>query len=67
MPAMTEAEAKQMVESLVSAAMGAAMLNLPPTIAVAMYQRLETEKMRVVSVLVTANAKLNGPEGPHER
>jgi hypothetical protein len=49
-----------MVESLVSAAMGAAMLNLPPIIAVAMYQRLETEKVRVVSALVTANY-------PHER
>ncbi len=60
MPAMTEEDAKRMVESLVGAAMGAAMLNMPPTIAVAMYQRLEAEKLLVVSALVTANVELTG-------
>lgn len=52
---MTEPEAKQMVEALTSAAMGAAMLDMPPTIAVAMYQRLEQEKARMVAALLKAN------------
>jgi hypothetical protein len=52
---MTEQEAKRMVEALTSAAMGAAMLDMPPTIAVAMYQRLEQEKARMVAALLKAN------------
>ena len=60
MPAMTEEDAKRMVESLIGAAMAAAMLGMPPTIAAAMYQRLETEKARVVGALVTANVELTG-------
>ena len=52
---MSHDDAVKMVESLVSAAMGAAMLDLPPMIALATYQHLEKEKLRVVSELVKPN------------
>lgn len=55
---MSHDDAVKMVESLVSAAMGAAMLDLPPVIALATYQRLEKEKLRVVSELVKPNVNL---------
>ena len=54
-PRMTEEAAKAMVQSLVSAATGAAMLNLPPIIYVAMAQNLEREKAKVVAALMTPN------------
>jgi len=52
---MSEEAAKAMVQSLVSAATGAAMLDLPPTIYVAMAQNLEREKAKVVAALMTPN------------
>lgn len=54
-PRMSEEAAKAMVQSLVSAATGAAMLDLPPTIYVAMAQNLEREKAKVVAALMTPN------------
>ena len=59
-PRMSEEAAKAMVQSLVSAATGAAMLDLPPTIYVAMAQNLEREKAKVVAALMTPNADLSG-------
>lgn len=52
---MSEEAAKAMVESLVSAATGAAMLNLPPTIYVEMALNLERQKAKVVAALMTPN------------
>lgn len=57
---MSEEDAKAMVQSLVSAATGAAMLDLPPTIYLAMAQNLEREKAKVVAALMTPNAELTG-------
>lgn len=54
-PRMTEEEAQAMVQSLVSAATGAAMLGLPPTIFLAMAHNLEREKAKVVAALMTPN------------
>ncbi len=54
-PRMREDDAKAMVQSLVSAATGAAMLNLPPTIYVEMALHLEREKAKVVAALMTPN------------
>lgn len=56
---MSEQEAKAMVESLVSAATGAAMLNLPPTIYVEMALHLERQKARVVAALMTPNVGID--------
>jgi hypothetical protein len=56
---MSHDDAVKMVESLVSAAMGAAMLDMPPLIALATYQRLEKEKLRVVSALVEPSDDVN--------
>lgn len=55
-PRMSEEAAKAMVDSLVSAATGAAMLNLPPTIYVEMALNLERQKAKVVAALMTPNA-----------
>lgn len=52
---MSEQDAKAMVESLVSAATGAAMLDLPPTIYVEMALNLERQKAKVVAALMTPN------------
>ena len=60
-PRMSEEAAKAMVQSLVSAATGAAMLDLPPTIYVAMAQNLEREKAKVVAALTTPNVEAQGP------
>lgn len=54
-PRISEEDAKAMVNSLVSAATGAAMLNLPPTIYVEMALHLEREKAKVVAALMTPN------------
>lgn len=54
-PRMSEEDAKAMVQSLVSAATGAAMLDLPPTIYLAMAKNLEREKAKVVAALMTPN------------
>lgn len=54
-PRMSEEDAKAMVHNLVSAATGAAMLGLPPTIYLAMAQNLEKEKARMVAALMTPN------------
>lgn len=56
-PRMSEHDAKTMVESLVSAATGAAMLNLPPTIYVEMALNLERQKAKVMAALMTQNVK----------
>lgn len=58
---MSEEAAKAMVESLVSAATGAAMLNLPPTIYVEMALNLERQKAKVVAALMTPNARTQPP------
>lgn len=58
-PRMTEEAAKAMVQSLVSAATGAAMLDLPPTIYLAQAQHLEREKAKMVAALMTPNARAN--------
>lgn len=63
---MTEADAQKIVERLVRAATGAAMPNLPPAITVAMHQRLEAEKMRMVNALVTPNSVPIGHQYPPE-
>lgn len=54
-PRMSEEAAKAMVDALVSAATGAAMLNLPPTIYVEMALNLERHKAKVVAALMTPN------------
>lgn len=54
-PRMSEEDARRMVDSLVSAATGAAMIDLPPTIYLAMAQNLQREKDKVVAALVTPN------------
>lgn len=56
-PRMSEQDAKAMVDALVSAATGAAMLGLPPTIYLAMAQNLAREKAKVVAALMTPNAQ----------
>jgi hypothetical protein len=48
---MTEEAAMAMVQSLVSAATGAAMLDLPPTIYLAQAQHLAREKAKMVAAL----------------
>jgi len=63
-PRMSEEDARAMVQSLVSAATGAAMLNLPPTIYLAMAQNLEREKAKVVAALMTPNARLSRDQQP---
>lgn len=54
-PRISEQDAKAMVDSLVSAATGAAMLDLPPTIYLAMAQNLAREKAKVAAALMTPN------------
>ena len=54
-PRMSEQDAKAMVDALVSAATGAAMLDLPPTIYLAMAQNLAREKAKVAAALMTPN------------
>lgn len=58
-PRMSEQDAKEMVDALVSAATGAAMLNLPPTIYVEMALNLERQKAKVVAALMTPNEELS--------
>lgn len=49
---MTETEAKRLVEELVQSAMtAAAAFRMPPTVAVAVYQKLERNKADMVSLL----------------
>lgn len=60
-PRMSEEDAKAMVNSLVSAATGAAMLDLPPTIYVEMALNLERQKAKVVAALMTPNVRVQGP------
>ena len=59
-PRMSEQDAKAMVDSLVSAATGAAMLDLPPAIYLAMAQNLAREKAKVVAALMTPIAEVTG-------
>lgn len=66
-PRMTEEAAKAMVQSLVSAATGAAMLDLPPTIYLAQAQHLEREKAKMVAALMTPNYKLGDDCKPFPR
>lgn len=64
MPSMTEQEATRMVDSLISAAQTAAMHAshpMPPTVALAVYQRLEAERRALVNALMTANAGVQPP------
>lgn len=61
---MSEKDAKAMVEGLVSAATGAAMLDLPPPIYLEMALHLQRQKARVVAALMTPNDRLNGGRRP---
>ena len=65
-PRISEQDAKAMVDSLVSAATGAAMLDLPPTIYLAMAQNLAREKAKVAAALMTPNVFYPDPASSGE-
>lgn len=65
-PRISEQDAKAMVDSLVSAATGAAMLDLPPTIYLAMAQNLAREKAKVAAALMTPNGGVQRRPAPKD-